>query len=327
MRAWDRLRRRVLTPDVAQTRVDVRGFDVKNQQSRKRLESVGSSFLEGFGAAAEARRADDAEATLERMPAEFRGFGYEGAAMAFAIRDALPVRRGQLTAGLLGRKGEHVYMAYVGIGWAMARLPRMFWSRLSAPDPLLRWLVLDGYGFHQAYFHTDRYVRRADREDSISWPRNGGPYALRAVDQGIGRATWFVAGTDPRRLVAYFDRFAEHRRSDLYAGAGLAATYAGGADAAELSWLRDNAVGYRRELAQGAAFAAQARLTAGLVVPHNETATRIFCGADVTTAAKVTDDARRDLPPGGAVPAYEVWRQRIGAAFHPAASETKAERR
>jgi hypothetical protein len=307
----------------------VRGFNVKNEQSRGRLETVGKSFLDGFAAAAEADRVTQAEAPLERVPAEYRGFAYEGAAMAFAIRDALPVRRGHLTADLIAEHEEHVYMAYVGVGWAMARLPRPLWSRLYAPDPLLRWLVLDGYGFHQAYFKTSRYVHGRQAESVLPWPAGvSGGYAGRAIDQGIGRATWFVAGTDPRRLVQLFDRFAEHRRPDLYAGAGLAATYAGGSDAAELTWLRDNAGPYRRELAQGSAFGAQSRLRAGLVVPHNEVATQVFCGMGVQAAAAVTEQALRDLPADDSLPAYEIWRQRIGAAFHPAAvaSETRAEK-
>jgi enediyne biosynthesis protein E3 len=250
MRAWQRLRRRILTPDVAQTKVAVRGFHVKNEQSRERLETVGSSFLTGFAAAAEATHPPEAAAALEATSAMYRGFAYEGAAMAFAIRDALPGRRRHHIARFLTDHDDHVYMAYVGVGWAMARLPRPLWSRLYAPDPLLRWLVLDGYGFHQAYFRTAHYVHQCHRERDFPWPgdRSRG-YAGRAIDQGIGRASWFVAGTDPERLVRFLDAFAVDRRADLYAGAGLAAGYAGGATAEELRWLFDAAGPYRYALA------------------------------------------------------------------------------
>ena len=327
MKAWRNLRRRFLTPDVAQTRLDVRGFHVKNQEARVRLETVGSSFLRGFGEAAEAARVPDADPGLDNVARAYRGFAYEGAAMGFAIRDAVGVG-GRRVAEFLQRHDEHVYMAYVGVGWAMARLPRPLWSRLHAPDPLLRWLVLDGYGFHQAYFKTTRYVGRADRESSFPWPQAGpGAYRLRAIDQGIGRACWFVAGTDPRVLTQIFDRFAAPRLPDLWAGAGLAATYAGGADERELRLLRDLAGRYAGDLAQGSAFAAGARVRAGLVVPHNELATQVFCALPVEAASKVTDDARADLPPDGVLPAYEHWRQRIKAALMPTGSETKVERK
>lgn len=327
MSAWQKLRRNVLTPDIAETTIEVRGFHVKDESARIRLEKVGSSFLAGFGEAAEsAGPAQLAGPLTAAVETDYQGFAYEGAAMAYGIRDAMAVRRHDYVAGMLDRHDEHVYMAYVGVGWAMARLPRPFWRRLHAPDPLLRWLVLDGYGFHQAYFHTARYVHRAEREQSIAWPGDPGNYAVRAIDQGIGRATWFVAGTDPRVLLRYFATFAPERHADLFAGAGLAATYAGGATDEELRLLRDGAGEHRGDLAQGSAFAAAARLRAGLLTEHNERATRILCGTGARAAAEVTDEARRDLPGDGPVPAFEVWRRRITDAFRATARETEAER-
>jgi hypothetical protein len=319
MPMWRALRRRVLTPDASATDLDVRGFHVKGPEARNRLETVGAMFLAGYGYAAEARTATEAESRLETVPAPWRGFAYEGAAMAFAVRDGLPGGRPRLVAEFLaGRADEHIYMAYVGIGWAMARLPRFRWSRLHTPDPLLRWLALDGYGFHQAYFRTGRYVVQQFRERPFPWPA-GDPsgYAERVIDQGIGRALWFVGGADPAVVARLLDRFPEDRRPDLYSGAGLAATYAGGADEAELRLFWQRAGAYRPHVAQGSAFAAGARVRAGLVVPHNEVATQVFCGMSTSDAAKVTDAAlldldRRDGPPGpGVLPAYEVWRRRI----------------
>ncbi len=194
------LRQRVLTPNESETRLDVRGFHVKDGPSRDRLETVGRSFLTGYGHAAEAPEPSAAEAHLERVPRQFRGFAYEGAAMGFAVRDALPFGRHDHVARFLaGRGDDHIYMAYIGVGWAMARMPRFTRPRLYAPDPLLRWLVLDGYGFHQAYFRTRRYVHEQYQDPAFPWPA-GGPsgYANRVIDQGIGRALWFVGGTDAR---------------------------------------------------------------------------------------------------------------------------------
>ncbi|MER7419601.1 DUF1702 family protein [Micromonospora peucetia] len=310
------LRRRILTPDISETKMDVRGFHVKNEESKALLETVGSSFLAGFGYAAEAPTAVAAERRLETVPTRFRGFAYEGAGMAFAVRDALRPGRPRHVASLLAGRGDaHVYMVYVGVGWAMARVPRFRWGQLYAPDPLLRWLVLDGYGFHQAYFHTDRYVHGQYRRPGFPWPADGPrEYADRVIDQGIGRATWFVGGTDVDRVTEIFSAFSADRRADLYAGAGLAATYAGGATEADLRRFRERAGDHRLDLAQGSAFAAGARVRAGLVVPHNEVATQVFCGVSTAEAAKVTDVT---LPHGqdGPTPAYERWRQAIAAEF------------
>ncbi|WP_025620204.1 DUF1702 family protein [Salinispora cortesiana] len=310
------LRRRILTPNISQTKLDVRGFHVKDEESRTLLETVGSSFLAGYGYAAEGPHISTVEARLETIPIRFRGFAYEGAAMGFAVRDGLRLGRPRHVPAMLDGRGDgHVYMAYIGVGWAMARLPRFRWGQLYAPDPLLRWLVLDGYGFHQAYFQTEKYVHRQHRHRTFPWPAAGpAEYGGRVIDQGIGRAMWFIGGTEADRVTEMIAGFPEDRRADLYAGAGLAATYAGGACEAELVRFWERAGDHRAAVAQGSAFAAGARVRAGLVVPHNELAVAVFCGMTPAEAAKVTDAT---VPRGqsDAVPAYERWRRAIAAEF------------
>ena len=95
----------------------------------------------------------------------------------------------------------------------------------------------------------------------------------------------------------------------------MAATYAGGVDVSVLEALRTAAGGHLPHLAQGAAFAAKARLRAGNLTPHTETACQVFWGTPAADAARVTDDALLDLVAGATEPAYEVWRQRIRDRF------------
>lgn len=245
--------------------------------------------------------------------------------MCLAILDAMPFGGGRIERLLAGRGRAHIYMVYVGVGWAMARLPRLRWHRLHAPDPLLRWLVLDGYGFHQAYFRTDRYVHGRFRLEGFPWPVDGPAwYAARAIDQGVGRAMWFVGGGDAKVVTELIDQFPEDRRPDLYSGAGLAASYAGGADETELRWFLRHAGQFGPQLAQGAVFAATARVHAGLVVPHTELAARVFCGMTPQQAADLADRERPDpaetqahRTDSAGTPAYEAWRQRIAGAFVP----------
>lgn len=274
-------------------------------------------FLEGYAYAAQARKPLDAELDLEQVPTRFRGFAYEGAAMGFAVRDGLPFGRSDNTDRFLaGRADAHIYMVYVGIGWAMARLPRFRWPKPASLDPLLRWLVLDGYGFHQAYFHTAKYVQGQYVDPAFPWPAgNHGWYANRALDQGIGRAMWFIGGTDVGRVTELLDSFPEQRRPDLYSGAGLAATYAGGVEEEELQQFWEHAGDHRPLVAQASAFAAEARVRAGLVVPHTGLATRVFCGVSPEEAAQVSVEMRPESPVQGELPAYEVWRQRIANEF------------
>ncbi|WP_428962027.1 DUF1702 family protein [Micromonospora fluostatini] len=312
------LRRRILTPDISETLVSTRGFHDKSPQARAVLETVGASFLAGLSSAAGARQVTDVDLDLADLPTRFQGFAYEGAAMGFALVDALTPGTPRRSAEFLAGTGDrHVYMAYVGIGWALARLPRMLWRRAlaAATDPLLRWLVHDGYGFHQAYFHTDAYVHGRRAVTDFPWPsRAESGYAARAIDQGIGRATWFVAGSDPKLAADLLDRFEPARRQDLYSGAGLAATYAGGCTEEELRLFQRRAGEHAPFVAQASAFAAQARMRAGLLVPHTDLATRVFCRAPAADAARVTEELIPAGPAGG-LPAYEVWRRAVAERF------------
>lgn len=315
---WRSARRRILTPDISETTLAVRGFHVKNEAARDRLESVGASFLTGYGHAVEARTIDEAADLIDELPPLLRGFAYEGAAMGLAMLDGLPVGGGygNVDRFVAGRGAPHIYMAYVGLGWAMARLPRFRWPDSDRTDPLLRWLALDGYGFHQAFFHTERYVHQQFQHPRFPWPASGPAwYANRAIDQGVGRAIWFVGGTDTAVVTKLLDAFPPQRRPDLYSGAGLAATYAGGVDTDELAAFWDHAGEYRPQVAQASAFAAEARVRAGLEVPHTNVATQVFCGMTQQQAADVATGARPDQPVGGDLPAYGQWRQRIVDEF------------
>ncbi|GIG56769.1 enediyne biosynthesis protein [Longispora fulva] len=311
------LRRRILTPDISETKLSTRGFHDKGPEARFLLESVGRTFLAGFARAAESQGPDDIT-TLDAIEPQYRGFAYEGAGMAYALMDGLSLGPARRTARFLSGAGDrHIYMAYVGVGWAMARLPRMRWAKASAAagDPLLRWLVLDGYGFHQAYFHTARYVRDQHEEAAFPWPADDPTgYAHHAIDQGIGRAVWFVAGSSATLACDLIDRFPERRRRDLYSGAGLAATYAGGGDEGELRTLWNRAGQHRPWVSQASAFAAQARVRAGLVVGHTVLATGVFCDLTPEEAGALTDTAVPDHP-ASTGPTYEMWRNNVADVF------------
>ncbi|MGH3756333.1 DUF1702 family protein [Actinophytocola sp.] len=320
--SWRALRRRLLTPDVAETSLDKRGFHKKSPAAQERLETVGKAFLDGYARAVEARTPADAEGQLEQLPGWLRGFAYEGAGMGLAVLDGLPFGRSDNVFRFLRSPLGDVnrYLVYVGIGWAMARLPRFRWPKPRTLDPVLLPLVLDGYGFHQAYFHTARYVDGQYQDPKFPWP--GGPhgsYADKAIDQGIGRAMWFVGGADPNRVADLVDAFPASRRAELYSGTGLAATYAGGADdgAAEqdLRTLARRAGQHRVNVAQGCAFAADARVRAGIVPPHTALATQVFCGTTPEEAARITSELRPEHQVEGELPAYEVWRRRLADEF------------
>jgi hypothetical protein len=308
-----KLRQRLFGISTEEATFKRRGFRDCGPVPTDRLEQVGRTFLRGYHAALIDEAPDALAARLEAVEEAMRGFAYEGAAMGLVLLDQVsPWRRGRLQAFLGGAGSRHPYMIHVGAGWAIARLP---WLRRNAEratrglDPLLRWLALDGYGFHEGYFHWRRYKGRPE-----GFGRLGG-YAVHAFAQGLGRSLWFVEGADVTRLPSAVASLPRHLHADLWSGVGLACAYAGGAEAREIEWLRASTLSFAAELAQGAAFAAKTRQRAGNLTEHTEVACRILCGLSATEAADVTDETLARLPEDGDVPAYEVWRQRIQSHF------------
>lgn len=308
-----RLRARLLRISLDEASVARRRFRCDREETRRRLERIGETFLAGYHAALSASDAHVLARHLNGVPPEFRGFAFEGAAMAFALLDRLtPWNRHRWRAFTDGAGAVHVYMTHVGVGWALARLPRVGPAMARPPvrlDPLLGWLAFDGYGFHEGYFHWDRYVGTRH----ASAPLQG--YARRAFDQGLGRSLWFVDGADVRRIPATIEALPPARHQDLWSGVGLACTYAGGADEAAIKVLSTAAGAHRSQLAQGAAFATTARIRAGNLVSHTAAACEILCGISPQTTAHLVDRACEELPADGSEPAYEVWRRRIQSHF------------
>jgi len=317
------LRRLLLAPSLAEVGFEARGFPVIPTPATRRLEAVPQAVVCGFEWGIDARSQWEVERKLEMVEPELRGFAYEGTTMAFTILDAMGFRRGTRARDLLLGSGQpHIFLTYIGIGFAMARLPRPLWKKImpdltgSAYYPTMSWLAVDGYGFDLAYFHTKRWVAQQQVPDRYPW--DGYPdYFLRAVDQGIGRALWFMHGGQVPAVVAAVGRFAEHRQADLWSGVGLAATFAGGGTRADLTRLREAAGQYRPELALGSVFAVKARTFAGHLPEHTEVALAALTGLDTPAAVELADST--EVPPdaGREVPAYELWRQRIRASFAP----------
>jgi hypothetical protein len=106
---------------------------------------------------------DDPERLAEylnrNLESEYLGFAFEGAGMGLAIADFLhPFRASRLQAFLDGPARPHDYIVSIGAGWAWARLPLRVERAAARMDPLLRWLAIDGYGFHQGFFHGRRFI-------------------------------------------------------------------------------------------------------------------------------------------------------------------------
>lgn len=305
------IRRKVFGVSIADTTFERRKFRGGDDEAKRlRLETVGATFLEGYHAALEDPAPDAIAARIEAaVPLDRRGFAFEGAGMAVAIADAVSLSGGHVQRFLDGAGGAHVYMAWIGVGWAIARLGG--WKRrLARIEPRMRGLAVDGLGFHMGYFKTTEYV------DERAAPSSLPPDMVKAFDQGLGRSMWFVEGAGAERVIARVATFPAERRGDLWAGLGLACTYAGGATRAELERVRDGAAAHAADFAQGCAFALSARQRAGNPAEHTNLALELIWRRPPTEVTALSFAAGEDLPPeGGSEPPYEVWRTRIKDAF------------
>lgn len=311
------VRRLALAPSLAEVTSAGRGFPVMPGPGAERLDAIPQTVVCGFEWGVDSRGLWELQRRLALVEPDLRGFAYEGAAMAAVVLDAMSGFRTRRTLELLsGPARPHLLLAYIGVGFAMARLPRPLWGRVL-PDldlphhPTMSWLAVDGYGFDRAYFDTRRVVH--EQHEPAAHPWLGRPdYFPRAVDQGVGRALWFVHGADVRETARALSLFPARRHADLWSGVGLAASVAGGATAADLALLRRLAEGHATQLGLGAVFAAVARTEAGHVTEHTGTATSVLADLTVDGAVALARETAVGEGAGTAqAPAYEVWRTAI----------------
>src|SRR5690349_20328710 len=100
------LRRLVLTPSLADVTFARRGFPVTPSGTTRRLEAIPQSVICGFEWVIDARDQWEVERRLVLVEPELRGFAYEGATMAFTVRDTMAAGRGHRTRDLLVGPGR-----------------------------------------------------------------------------------------------------------------------------------------------------------------------------------------------------------------------------
>lgn len=285
-----------------------RGFSSSNESIKLSLERVGKVFIGGLNASLAARDVGTIRQHVEETLAADRGFAAEGATMGAALADALPFGPPLLVATIAAFKQEFEYLTHVGAGWALARAP---WRRrqiLAPLDPIHWWLAIDGLGFHDTYFYHRCVVD--------GWRRKQSGYGIFAYDQGVGRALWFVSGGSVAAATRLITRFANERQSDLWAGLGLAMTYAGPVTADDAADVLRRAGRNTPWLAQGVAFGCAARAGAHHIPAHTGLMATLVWGKAAGELAELVGEWRRHLPSKETdPPRYQTWRQSVARDF------------
>ena len=307
------IRLRLFGISPSETSIERRGFTVTDPTIQERLETIGQTFVQGYHAALHSPEADTLANTLDQIEPELCGFAYEGAGMGLALLDTLTLGATNYLSNFVQGPGEpHFYMIQIGVGWAAARLkrPARGWlNRLGKLDPITKWLMLDGYGFHETFFDWPRVL------DQQLVPNRLTGYERRGFDQGVGRALWFVQGADIERIQEMMASFPAARHNDLWSGIGLASAYAGGVSSTQLEELKNAAGANQHALAQGVVFATKTRQRAGNPAPHTDMACRLICMMPPEEATDIFDTTGQNLPMTEDQPAFEIWRQRIQSHF------------
>jgi len=305
------MRRRLFGLNLIEATFDKRGFESNDKNSQAQLERVGRTFVEGYNAAVEASFPSDLPQTLEQVPLAYRGFAYEGAAMGLAMLDEVfRWRKDRARLFLEGPGAAHAYMVQVGIGLAWAQLRIKPSSRLPRWDKTLGWLAVDGYGFHAGFFNWPKTISGQEK------PKHLGPEESRVFDQGLGRSMWFVKGGNVEAIAKTINDFPAERRSDLWAGIGLASCYAGGVPKESLEFLARASGEHFPSLCQGAVFAAAARQRAKNPTEHNDLACQTYFQMSSKQAFDLFETKKRE--------GYEQWRKSIQDCFQNGISDQRS---
>lgn len=272
------------------------------------FEPVARTLVDSFYLTLDVRDLDELADQLDTVAPELRGIAYEGAGMGLMIRDTLAPRAWRLDAFLNDRGSGYRCLIYIGAGLVLPRLPVHPLRFVNRQDPLLRWLVMDGYGFFDAFFNWAAAINAHRVPAAVTG------YARNGYDQGLGRSLWFCTGANVARIVDTIAAFPAHRRADQWSGIGLACAYAAGVmDRGAIEELQAAAGPHQAHMATGAAIAAVFRRHSQMPAPHTDLAADMMWSRSADQVADLALDVLRDAV--DADNPYARWRGCIAAAW------------
>ena len=211
-------------------------------------------------------------AELESTDIEFRSIGYESASMSIALED---LKQGEQFTNWFRFLNEaastHATQVHVGLGWAFAQGLKTPLTYLQELNPMMRYRVLDGYGYYEGIFRRRRSIinhLKLNVEDVV---------ASAALDQGIGRSIWYLNKGIIDDAKMMIEGFAIERHKDLWRGLGIAIAYVGGCDEEMLQEIFSKADSYKTQLATGAVMALVSRDSAKYISADTELACEVWC--------------------------------------------------
>lgn len=265
-----------------------RGFKT-GEPAQERLELVAKTVVHGYNMAIETGLNEELVVNRQFVTNELCGFYNEGLGMGLYTIDIFsPFKKDRLLSFVKGVGKQHEYMSYIGAGIACGVFfNRPFERFVEKASPTCGLLILNGFGFYYAYFKPDKIFRQNYIPRSVTKD----PFYIECYDNGIGRAVWFYNGGNPENIARTVSVFPAERQSSVWAGVGLAATYAGGVEPATIRRLKELAGRHALSLGEGSLLATHTRDLAQN--PHkDDTTVRILTG---NTAAACCAFAREAI--------------------------------
>lgn len=209
---------------------------------------------------------------LNSFDVEFRSIAYEASAMNLALRDVK--RDGKLVQWLqflMAIGAQHAIQIHVGLGWALAQEQLNPATYLNELQPMLRYRVLDGYGYYEGIFRRRKSIinqQAIEIEDTT---------ALSAYYQGLGRSVWYISKGDIDVAKSMIDTFPPNHQNDLWRGLGIAITYVGGCSEDYLQVIFEKGSTFQIDLATGAAMTLISREKANSITTDAILTCKVFC--------------------------------------------------
>ncbi len=246
---------------------------------------------------------------LKETDAAFRSIAYESASMSIAmedIRQKLPLTN--WLAFLNGPGAVHSTQVHVGLGWALAQLLLDPLTLLPLLSPMQRYRVLDGYGYYEGIFRRRRSIMNHMKLHLPDHVASG------ALDQGIGRSTWYLnkGNFDAAKLM--IEGFPAERYKDLWRGLGIAIAYVGGGTEESLQQSFNKAGDFKPQLAAGTAMALISRKNAGNITDDTTLVCKIFCGKEADEIVAIDEKIKSGLDLDSDH-AYVEWLDKLQLAF------------
>jgi len=209
---------------------------------------------------------------LNSFDKEFRSIAYESAAMNLALIDLK--RDGKLVLWLQFLRAigaQHSIQIHVGLGWAFAQEQLNPVTYLNELEEMLRYRVLDGYGYYEGIFRRRKSIinqQTIETEDTN---------VSAAYNQGLGRSIWYISKGDIDVAKSMLDNFPANRLNDLWRGLGIAITYVGGCNETYLQVIFDKASNFQKGLATGTAMSLISREKANSITTDAILICKVFC--------------------------------------------------